>query len=273
IGNPNGLPVVFLHGGPGSSLKPSYRQLFDPNVYRVVLFNQRGAGKSKPGGSLINNTTWHLVDDIEHIREILNIDKWGVVGGSWGSTLALAYAEKYPDKVHFLVVCSIFTCSSTELNWTYDGNIGAAQLFPEAFERFRKKIPDNEQTNLLQAYHRRLTSDDLTRAEKIKFAIEWCRWETIISTFTYCPESVDADIEKAQQFGVSLKNPQEKSSIPGTIVHGRYDCCCPVSTAYHLYQSWPDSKLIIVADAGHSQSNSALRQAIVEAIDQYKPPG
>uniref|UniRef100_A0A6B2LA40 Proline iminopeptidase n=1 Tax=Arcella intermedia TaxID=1963864 RepID=A0A6B2LA40_9EUKA len=283
-GNPHAKhTAVFLHGGPGGTLSDTYRQFFDPHLYRVVLFNQRGAGKSKPSGCLQENTIWHLVEDIERLRNYINhtqelqIQKWIVLGGSWGSALALAYSEKYPERVKALIVCCVFTASRKEMDWTYKA--GASFLWPEAWEKFLQPIPEAERPELLSAYHRRLTGAD--EQERQKCAKAWTLWE--LSTSSFFPDeeaiarasdetysSVFSSFESEyfvhggylKYDGQLIQEAEKMKDVPGFIIHGRYDMVCPVSTAWELKKHWPRAELVIVPDAGHAPRDGIVREII-----------
>lgn len=284
-GNPKGKPILFLHGGPGSGTDPSNRCFFDPAVYRIVLFDQRGSGKSTPHACLEQNTTWDLVADIEKLREHLHIDTWVVFGGSWGSTLALAYAETHPDRVKALIVRGIFLCRQEELHWFYQ--YGAHHLFPDRFEAFLAPIPPAERGNLIQAYYKRLTSPDAKVRQEAAQA--WTVWEgsalklrfdsALFQTFT---EGFHADalariechyfIHKAnfKTDNWLIEHAQALHKIPGVIVHGRYDIICPLSNAWDLHKAWPQANLEIIPDAGHAASEPGITDALIRATDRFK---
>lgn len=281
-GNPNGIPVVFVHGGPGGGLESTHRRYFDPAKWRVILFDQRGCGKSTPNASLQQNTTWDLVDDMERIREKLNMKHWHVFGGSWGSTLALAYAETHPERVKSLVLRGIFLVRKQEIDWFYQ--YGASEIYPDAWEGFLAPIPESERYNLLEAYHKRLMLEkpdpDITKA--------WSIWEGRTSKLRPDQKIVDnfAKIEFSNAFariechyfynggffdedGWLLKNVDRIRHIPGIIVQGRYDMPCPVRSAWDLHRAWPESKLVIVDDAGHAASELGNTHALIEATDYF----
>jgi len=285
-GNPNGKPVVVLHGGPGGGIATYYRQYFDPEAYRVVLFDQRGAGKSTPFASLEENTTWDLVEDMEKLRRHLEIDQWLVFGGSWGSTLALAYAETHPERVKGLVLRGIFTLRRSELLFFYQE--GSSWLFPDAWEKFLAPIPEVERGDLMSAYHRRLTGSD----EKVKqeCATAWSVWEMTTSRLYVDPDYV-ARAADDDAFALAfariechyfvhggffkedeqlIKGASRLASIPMTIVQGRYDLVCPMKTAWDLHKALPSSELVIVPDAGHSAKEPGIVDALVSACDKYK---
>ncbi|KAI0777157.1 proline iminopeptidase [Irpex lacteus] len=279
-GNPTGTPVVFLHGGPGGGTDPKDRQFFDPSKYKIVLFDQRGSGKSTPSASLEENTTWDLVKDIEKLREHLKIDKWHVFGGSWGSTLSLAYAESYPDRVKTLVLRGIFTLRKSELRFFYQE--GTSHLFPEAWDEYIAPIPEAERHDLILAYHAQLTSED--EETRIRAAKAWSRWEMWTSKLYVDPAYV-AEAEKddwANAFarienhyflnngwmrdGQLLEKEEidKIRHIPCVVVQGRYDVVCPATTAYALKKNWPELTLHIVPDAGHSSREPGIAKLLVE---------
>ncbi|WP_241132383.1 prolyl aminopeptidase [Achromobacter insuavis] len=283
-GNPQGKPAVFLHGGPGSGCSPVHRQLFDPQRYNVLLFDQRGCGRSTPHASLDNNTTWHLVADIERLRtEIMGADQWLVFGGSWGSTLALAYAETHPQHVSELVVRGIFTLRHAEVQWFYQE--GASWLFPDRWEEYLAPIPEAERGDLVAAYHKRLTGND--PAEQLRAAKAWSKWED--STITLLPsprhqQSHAADraalafarIENHyfvnagfMEEGQLIRDAHTLRGIPGTIVQGRYDACTPARTAWDLHRAWPEAEFHIVPDAGHAFDEPGTLARLIAATDAY----
>jgi len=283
-GNPEGLPVVFLHGGPGGGTVSDYRRFFDPAAYRIVLFDQRGAGKSTPHANLEDNTTWHLVADIERIREHLGIESWVVFGGSWGSTLALAYAQTHPERVRALVLRGIFLCRPKEIRWFYQEGAGA--LYPDAWEHYLKVIPEAERGDLLGAFHRRLTSDD--EAVRLEAARAWSIWEGSTSKL-YPDEDFIAHFGDPQ-FALAfariechyfmnnaffetdnflIENVGKIRHIPAVIVQGRYDVVCPLMSAWELHRAWPEADLQIIPDAGHSALEPGTRAALVEATDRF----
>jgi proline iminopeptidase len=286
-GNPKGKPVVFLHGGPGGGSEPKQRRFFDPSVYRIILFDQRGCGRSKPFASLENNTTWHLVADIEAIRTHLKIDRWQVFGGSWGSTLALAYAQTHPSRVTELVLRGIFLLRQWEIDWFYQQ--GTSRLFPDAWQAYLKPIPENERGDLVQAYFRRLTSDDVTIRREAARA--WSQWEGRTSYLLQNESFVErmgAD-DFAAAFAriechyfvnrgwltegrelLEKANLDKMRHIPGVIVQGRYDVVCPAESAFDLSRAWPEAKLHIVGDAGHSAHEPGNVDALVHATDSFR---
>lgn len=280
-GNPDGLPVVFLHGGPGAGLAAYHRRFFDPARYRIVLFDQRGAGQSTPFAELADNTTWHLVDDIETIRERLGIERWGVFGGSWGSTLALAYAQTHPGRVLGLVLRGIFLCRPAEIRWYYEEG-GASWILPEKWQRYAAAIPADERDDMMEAYWRRLTSDD--EAVRLAAAQAWGAWEGGGITLAESPET-EADFAapgvalslariEAHYFRNGswlepdqlLRGVDKIRHIPATIIHGRYDIICPVKSACDLAAAWPEAELHIVL-AGHAASEPAIVDRLVRATD------
>jgi proline iminopeptidase len=285
-GNPSGKPVVFLHGGPGGGTDARMRRFFDPTRYRIVLFDQRGCGKSRPYASLVDNTTWHLVSDIERLREHLGIEKWQVFGGSWGSTLALAYAQSHPERVTELVLRGIFLVRPWEFRWFYETPDGTGALYPDLYEEFVKPIPPAERGELMQAYYRRLTSDDpKVRREA---AIAWSVWEGATSFLRLNPDYVAkfAEDEVADAFariechyfinGGFLRTPSQLLDdvpkirhLPCTIVQGRYDVVCPMKSAWDLHRAWPEADLRIIADAGHSAFEPGILSELVATTDRY----
>ena len=289
-GNPKGKPVVFLHGGPGGGTDPRMRRFFDPEVYRIVLFDQRGCGKSTPHASLHENTTWHLVDDIEALREHLGIAAWQVFGGSWGATLALAYAQKHPARVTELVLRGIFMLRRSELEWFYQDSEGAAALFPDLWEQYLAPIPLDERYDLIRAYYRRLTSTDA--AERNAAARAWSVWEGATSFLHLNPAYVskfeESDYAAAFAriechyfvnggfFEVDdqlLRDVPRIRHIPCVIVQGRYDVVCPMRSAWALHRAWPESKLVIVPDAGHSAFEPGMAKALRAACDRFAENG
>jgi proline iminopeptidase len=283
-GNPRGKPLVFLHGGPGGGIEPFYHRYFDPKKWRVVLHDQRGCGRSKPFSELRENTTRNLVADIEKLREHLDIDRWVVFGGSWGSTLSLAYAETHPDRCKALVLRGIFLLRRSELLWFYQA--GASEIFPDAWEQYLAPIPSRERGNLMKAYYKRLTSPN--RAVRQKAARAWAIWEGSTSKLSFDPALVkkfgggrfaDAFARIEAHYFVNrgffdhddqlLRNARRLRHIPGVIVQGRYDVCCPATSAWDLHRAWPQAKLVIVPDAGHSMTEPGIRSALIEATDRF----
>lgn len=283
-GNPNGKPVVFLHGGPGGGTDAKQRRFFDPAKYRIVLFDQRGSGKSTPHASLESNTTWHLVSDIEALRVHLGIERWQVFGGSWGSTLALAYAEKHPERVTELVLRGIFLLRESELRWFYQW--GTSELFPDAWEKYLEPIPRAERGDLMRAYHARLTSDDA--ATRAAAARAWSTWEAATSYLHINREYVARAAE--DRFALAFARIEchyfvnrgffERESqllddiskirhIPTIIVQGRYDVVCPLVTAWDLHRAFPEADLRIAPDAGHSAFEPGNVHELVVATDGF----
>ena len=283
-GNPNGKPVVFLHGGPGGGTDGKQRRFFDPAKYRIVLFDQRGCGKSEPHASLEDNTTWHLVSDIEALRVHLGIEKWQVFGGSWGSTLALAYAETHPSRVTELVLRGIFLVRDSELAWFYQW--GTSELFPDAWERYVEAIPEQERADFITAYHKRLTSDD--PAVRARAAKAWSTWEAATSYLHVNSEYVARAGEDRfalafariechyfvnkgffQRENQLLEDVGKIRHVPTVIVQGRYDVVCPVVTAWALHRAFPEADLRIVPDAGHSAFETGIVHELVAATDRF----
>ena len=284
-GNPRGKPVVFLHGGPGGGTKPEYRSYFDPEAYRIVVFDQRGSGQSTPHASLEANTTWDLVADIERLREHLGIDAWVVFGGSWGSTLALAYAETHPGRTLGLVLRGIFLCRPKEIRWFYQE--GASAIFPDVFEGYIATIPEAERGDVVGAFYRRLTSED--EATRLAAARAWSVWEG--STLKLLPdeETIAHFDEPLNALALAriechyfvnnaffetdnwlIENIAKVRHIPGVIVQGRYDVVCPAMSAWELHKAWPEAKLVLVPDAGHAVSEPGIVSALVEATDAFR---
>ena len=280
-GNPDGLHALFLHGGPGGGCQPWYRQFFDPARYHLILFDQRGAGKSTPHASLDENTTDHLIADIERIRQHLGIERWLVFGGSWGSTLALAYAEAFSQRVLALILRGVFLCRDEDIHWFYQQ--GASRLFPDYWEDFVAPIPMHERTRLVEAYYRRLTGDD--EVARMACAEAWSVWEGRTSSLLPNPNMEAAFADPFFALAMAriechyfnhhsfmrpnqlLENAHRLDDIPGVIVHGRYDVICPVDQAYVLHQAWPLSHLQVVDDAGHSASEPGIVKALLAATD------
>ena len=282
-GNPQGIPVLFVHGGPGAGCEPYHRRFFHPEHYRIILFDQRGCGRSAPHASLEGNTTQALVSDMETIREHLGIDRWLLFGGSWGSTLSLVYAETHPERVLGLVLRGIFLCRPDEIQWFYQQ--GASRLFPEYWQDYQAPIPEAERGEMVHAYYKRLNSDN--EMERMAAAKAWSLWEGRTSTLKPSQSVVDhfgnpftalslARIEchyfmhdsflEADQI---LRYADRLAGIPGVIVHGRYDVVCPVENAWQLHQAWPQAKLKIIGDAGHSASESGTINALIQATDDF----
>jgi len=285
VGNPKGKPIVFLHGGPGGGVTSDHRRYFDPQFYRIILFDQRGCGQSTPFAELRENTTWDLVADIEKLRTELAIDQWHVFGGSWGSTLALSYAITHPERVSALILRGIFLCRPSEIHWFYQE--GASQLFPDLWEEYLKPIPVQERVNMVAAYYKRLTSpDEKTRLEAAR---AWSKWEGGTSYLLTKPAAV-AEYEEAEKalpfariechyfinnaFFTSnnylLENVGKIRKIPGVIIQGRYDVVCPARSAWDLHRFWPEAKLEIIPDAGHAASEPGIRSALIQASNEMK---
>ncbi len=284
-GNPTGKPVVFVHGGPGGGSDPKQRRFFDPAVYRIVLFDQRGCGKSTPHASIEDNTTWHLVADMERLREHLGIERWQVFGGSWGSTLGLAYAEKHPDRVSELVLRGIFLLRKWEIDWFYQE--GASALYPDAWEPYLAAIPEAERGDLVAAYYRRLTSEDPVVRQAA--ACAWSVWEGSTSFLlqnqdyiTRCAGDMFAAafariechyfVNKGffEHDGQLITDVGRIRHIPTVIVQGRYDVVCPAKSAWDLYRAFPEADLRIVSDAGHSAFEPGMLHELVSTTDAFR---
>ena len=283
-GNPKGKPALFVHGGPGGGCSPVHRRFWDPSVYRIVLFDQRGCGRSTPHAELRNNTTWDLVDDMERIREHLGIERWQLFGGSWGSTLSLAYAQQHPERVTDMVLRGIFLLRRHEIEWYYQQ--GASRIFPEAWEKYLEPIPSEERDDLVGAYYRRLTSAD--RDERIAAARAWSMWEG--STSRLVPDAELIERTGAPAFAEAfariechyfinggffqndnqlLDNVDRIAHIPSVIVQGRYDIVCPAQSAYELHGAWPGSRLVIAQQSGHSALEPEITSHLVEATQRF----
>ena len=286
-GNPKGKPVVFLHGGPGAGLIPDYRRFFDPEAYRVILFEQRGSGRSLPHASLDDNTTWHLVQDIEQLRQHFGVEQWLVFGGSWGSTLALAYAETHPESVRGLVLRGIFLSRPKETRWFYEDSQGASAIFPDKWEEYVRIIPEAERGDMIAAYYRRLTSAD--ESVRLEAAQAWSVWEA--SALKLLPDQKLIDDFSEPEMAIALariechyfmnncffdtdnyllEHIDRIRHIPAVIVHGRYDVICPFMNAWDLHRAWPEAKLNIIADAGHSVTEAGIADALVTATDSFR---
>ncbi|PIO48953.1 MAG: prolyl aminopeptidase [[Chlorobium] sp. 445] len=284
VGNPKGKPVVFLHGGPGGGIEPQHRQYFNPKKWRVVLFDQRGCGKSTPFAELRENTTWDLVADIERLREQLGIEKWTVFGGSWGSTLALAYSETYPNRCAGLILRGIFLLRQKEVHWFYQE--GANYFFPDAWEHYLEPIPPKERGDMIAAYYKRLTSPNA--ATRLRAAKAWSVWEGTLSKLQADPKHIARFA--ADNFAVAfariechyfinkgffehddelLRRAKRIAHLPTIIVQGRYDVICPPISAWELHKALPKSELIIVPQAGHAASEVGIRSALVQATDRF----
>lgn len=285
-GNPKGKPVVFLHGGPGGGLDPQYRQFFDPEFYRIILFDQRGCGQSKPFAELKENTTWDLVSDMEQIRKKLEVEKWLVFGGSWGSTLALSYAVKHPTHVTGLILRGIFLCSQEELLWFYQE--GASWVYPDFWEPYKNLIPEGERSDFMKAYYKRLTSEN--ESERLKAAQVWSIWEASASKLIPSDKLMSdyEDPHKALPFArieshyfvngaffprsnFLLEESQQKlQNVPCRIVHGRYDMVCPFKNAWDLHKALPKSELRVMAQSGHSAFEPEILSELVQATEDFK---
>jgi proline iminopeptidase len=282
-GTKGAKPAVFLHGGPGGGCSPKHRQLFDPALYDVILFDQRGCGRSTPFASLDNNTTWHLVADIERLREMMGVETWQVFGGSWGSTLALAYAETHPEHVSELVLRGIYLLTKAEMDWYYQ--FGVSEMFPEKYEAFIAPIPEAERGDMITAYRKRLVGED--REEQLRCAKAWSIWEG--ETITLLPEPATSDTFHEADFALAfarienhyfthagwfedgqlLRDAHKLKDIPGTIVHGRYDMPCPMRQAWALHQAWPKSDFHVIEGAGHAYSEPGILDRLIRATDMY----
>lgn len=284
-GNPHGKPVVILHGGPGGGCSAKMRRFHDPEVYRIVLFDQRGSGRSTPHADLVDNTTWHLVADIERLRQHLGIARWQVFGGSWGSTLALAYAQTHPQMVTELVLRGIFMLRRWELEWFYQE--GASRLFPDAWDHYLAAIPAVERHDLISAYHRRLTSND--EAVRLDAARAWSVWEAATSFLHQDPQFMQSHEDPAFALAFAriechyfvnggffevedqlLRDAHRLHGIPGVIVHGRYDVVCPLANAWDLHKAWPQARLEISPSSGHSGFEAENVDALVRATDGFR---
>ena len=283
-GNPDGKPVVLLHGGPGAGCSDKMRRFHDPAKYRIVLFDQRGSGRSTPHADLVDNTTWDLVADIEKLREHLGIARWQVFGGSWGSTLALAYAETHPQRVTELVLRGIFMLRRWELEWFYQE--GASRLFPDAWRHYLAAIPEEERGDLIAAFHRRLTSDD--PQVRLDAARAWSIWEGATSYLRIPADYADTHGDAAFALAFArienhyfvnggffevedqlLRDVHRIRDIPGVIVHGRYDVVCPIQSAFDLHAAWPASELVVSPTSGHSAFEAENVDALVRATDRF----
>lgn len=282
-GNPRGIPVLFVHGGPGGGCAPYHRQYFDPQRYRIILFDQRGCGRSTPHAELHANTTQALLDDMEMIRTHLGVDRWLLFGGSWGSTLSLVYAERFPDSVLGLALRGIFLCREHDISWFYQD--GASRLFPEFWQDFIAPVPEAERGDLVQAYHRLLTGAD--EVARLTAARAWSIWEARASTLRTRPGLVrhfsDAHVALSMariechyfvnncfvEPGAILSGVDRLKDIPGVIVQGRYDVVCPIDQAWALHQAWPSARLEVIADAGHSAGEPGTVDALIRATDEF----
>ena len=283
-GNPKGLPVVFLHGGPGAACEPFQRRFFDPEYYRIILFDQRGCGRSTPHAELRDNTTQDLICDIERIRNHLGLEKWLVFGGSWGATLGLAYAEMHADRVSGLILRGIFLCRSRDIQWFYQD--GASYLYPDLWEDYIKVIPEPERDDLLTAFHQRLTGGQ--KQVQLEAARAWSRWEGATSNLVPNPAVFEhfsnddtalslARIEchyfKNNTFmrtNQLLEDAHKLAGIPGVIVHGRYDVVCPIEQAFLLHRVWPDAEFVMAPASGHSATEPEIMDALVRATRKFR---
>ncbi|MEM1006434.1 MAG: prolyl aminopeptidase [Pseudomonadota bacterium] len=280
-GKPDGIPVVVLHGGPGGGCSPAMRRYFDPRFYRVILFDQRGCGKSRPHASVENNTTWHLVADIERLRILLDIDEWTVFGGSWGATLALIYAQSHPDRVSRLILRGVFLATQAELNWFYGG--GAGKFWPEQWSKFTSLLAEDELSDTIRAYNKRLFSGD--RATEILYARAWSAWENALASIHSQGNTGESPGEYARAFarlenhyfihkaflesdGQILDRMDRIAHIPGHIVQGRYDMICPPQAAWTLSERWPAVELKMVRHAGHALSEPGISAELVRIMDR-----
>ncbi len=280
-GNPEGMPVVILHGGPGGGCSPAMRRYFDPDVYRVILFDQRGCGRSRPTASVEDNTTWHLVADIERLRTLFDIEDWIVFGGSWGATLALIYAQTHPDRVTRLVLRGVFLATQAELDWFYGG--GAGKFWPEQWAKFTSLLPEQELGDAIAAYHKRLFSGD--RATEILYARAWSHWENALASIHTNGSVGESPGEYARTFarlenhyftnkafleydGQILDQMDRIAHIPGHIVQGRYDMICPPQAAWTLSERWPTAELKMVRQAGHALSEPGISAELVRIMDR-----
>jgi proline iminopeptidase len=284
-GNPHGKPVVFLHGGPGGASSPDHRRQFNPDAYKILVFDQRGCGRSTPFASLDNNTTWDLVGDVETLRtEVARADQWQVFGGSWGSTLALAYAQKYPERVTELVLRGIFLFDQYELDWLYKKG-GASSLYPDKWDDFAGFVPEEERGDLLTAYRKRLTSDDAD--EQLAAAKAFSVWEANVVTLLPNPHVIEEFTEPQKAVAIArienhymihkgwfeegqlLRGAEKLHGIPGVIVQGRHDCCTPPRAAWALKKAWPEVDLQIVPDGGHLYNEPGILDGLIRATDKF----
>ncbi len=280
-GNPDGIPVLVLHGGPGGGCSPAMRRYFDPQVFRVILFDQRGCGRSRPHASVENNTTWHLVADIERLRKLFDVEKWIVFGGSWGATLALIYAQAHPDNVSRLVVRSVFLMTQAELDWFYGG--GVARFWPEQWAKFISLLPVDEQSDVIRAYNKRLFSGD--HATEVLYARAWSKWENALASIHNSGATGESLGEYARAFsrlenhyfinagfletnGQILQQMDRIAHIPGHIIQGRYDMICPPESAWKLAELWPSAELKMVRHAGHALSEPGISAELVRIMNR-----
>jgi proline iminopeptidase len=282
-GSPDGAPVLILHGGPGGGCSPAMRRYFDPSVYRMILFDQRGCGRSRPHASVDANTTWDLVADIERIRALLGIDRWIVFGGSWGATLALIYAQNHPSRAAYLMLRGVFLMTKAELDWFYGG--GAGQFWPDVWKRFSDAIPEDERGDMIAAYHRRLFCGDLPT--ETRFARAWAAWENALASIENDGNGGESPAEYARAFarlenhyfinrgfldrdGALLEGMEAIGGVPGTIVQGRYDMICPPAAAFRLHRAWPKSDLRMIPRAGHALSEPGISAELVRTSDRLR---
>lgn len=282
-GNPDGVPIVLVHGGPGAGATPTHRRFFNPEHYRIIIFDQRGSGRSTPLGSLENNTTDHLIDDMEALRTHLRVKRWHLFGGSWGSTLAMAYAAKYPSHSISMILRGIFLCEQDEIDWFL---YGMRHIFPEAWEQFTAFLPEDERGDLLNSYYKYLTGDDPKL--KMNAAIAWTLYEGACSSLLPNFETITTEEQKQHALAMAriechyflnevragkhslLSHLDTLRKIPATIIQGRYDLICPIRTAYKLHQMWPEADYIVVPDAGHSALDPPIRSRLIEATEHAK---
>lgn len=282
-GVPDGIPVIFVHGGPGAGTQPYHRSFFDPEVYRIILFDQRGCGQSVPHAELQNNSTQALVGDMEKIREFLGVDQWIVFGGSWGATLALVYAQAHARRVKALILRGIFLCKDEEIDWFYQG--GAAKVYPDHWQEFVEIIPREERHNILAAYYKRLTGEN--ELARMSAAKTWARWEartstlvpskTVLENFAEPHIATSLALLESHYFmnkgflrpNQIMQDMPKIADIPGTIIQGRYDMVCPMQSAYELYAAWPNAELDIIPDAGHSATERGITDALVRATIRF----
>ncbi|MEP3279472.1 MAG: prolyl aminopeptidase [Stappiaceae bacterium] len=283
VGTAGGTPAIFVHGGPGGGSLPGHRQLFDPDGYDVLLFDQRGCGRSTPHAELSANTTWHLVADMEKLREHVSVDKWLVFGGSWGSTLSLAYAQTHPDRVSALILRGIYTLTRSELDWYYQ--FGVSEMHPEKWEKFQAPIPEAERGDMIAAYRKRLTGDD--PVIQLEAAKAWSTWEG--GTITLLPDEELTSGFSDDRFAIAfarienhfffhdawlednqlLNNANRLKGIPGAIIHGRYDMPCPARYAYQLHKAWPEAEFHLIEGAGHAFSEPGMLHELIRATDRF----
>ena len=284
-GNPDGVPIVFIHGGPGGGISPRQRRFYDPAHYRIVLFDQRGCGQSTPFADLTDNTTWDLVADMELIRAALGIDRWIVFGGSWGSTLGLAYTETHPERVSGLILRGIFLARRADIRWLYQE--GSSNLYPDAWEEYLAPIPPDERADLVAAYHRRLTGDD--EATRLRAAAAWSKWEGATSFLIPQEQSIEESTQPQRALPLAriechyfrhnsffatdnwlLENIHRVRHIPGVIIHGRYDLVCPLKNAWDLHRAWPEAGFHIIPDAGHGGMEPGTMRRLLQATEDFK---